>query len=89
MKKSLKISVVVIIILSALVALQACNIPDDEVQTELKNAIDKTIENGFDIDFEYSHEVLELYSEKQYQKYLNEDDGEATRTNWNDEESTE
>ena len=58
MKKSLKISVVVIIILSALVALQACNIPDDEVQTELKNAIDKTIENGFDIDFEF-HRMAE------------------------------
>lgn len=89
MMKALKIAVVSVIVLTAVFALTACNIPDDEVETELREAIQKTKENGFDIEFTYNHEVLELYSGKQLEKYLKEDDGDPNRTNWNDEESTE
>ena len=81
MVKALKIAVVLVIVLTAVFALTACNIPDDEVETELREAIQKTKENGFDIEFTYNHEVLELYSGKQLEKYLKEDDGDPNRTN--------
>lgn len=89
MSKALKIFVAVAIILAALFAMQGCNIADDEVQTELEESIKATLDKGFDISFEYYHEVLDLYTEKQHQNYLEKDDGDPMRTNWNDEDSTE
>lgn len=105
--KYVKIVAAVLVIVFIAVLTVSCNIKDDEVVGVLRSAIEKAEADGFSAKFDFTHKILTLYTEKQYNKYYEEaystdrslylfsDDPEenrrlgASRTNWDDEDSTE
>lgn len=105
--KYVKIVAVVLVIVFIAALTVSCNIKDDEVVGVLSSAIEKAEADGFSAKFDFTHKILTLYTEKQYNKYYEEaystdrslylysEDPEenrklgASRTNWDDEDSTE
>ena len=63
-------AVLVIVVIAALTV--SCNIKDDEVVGVLRSAIEKAEADGFSAKFDFTHKILTLYTEKQYNKYYEE-----------------
>ncbi len=63
-------AVLVIVVIAALTV--SCNIKDDKVVDVLRSAIEKAETDGFSAKFDFTHKILTLYTEKQYNKYYEE-----------------